>query len=79
MENLTPIQQTQHDELLVLLTPLVEFMSKNNYNYFLLVGKDGIGSRHLRGTFDDITGMITGFASNNKEVEGMIKYSAENI
>lgn len=60
MENLKNITETKHEELLTLLNPLIDFMIENNFNYFLVAGKDGTCTRHLRGNFNDVTSIITG-------------------
>jgi hypothetical protein len=66
------VADTQHKELLKLLNPLVDFMTANGYNYFLVAGKDGICTRHMRGSADDVGGMIIGMAKN-KDVRAMLK------
>lgn len=71
--------ETKHKELLALLNPLIDFMVENKFNYFLIIGKDGTCTRHLRGHFDDITGMITGMMKANKEVRGMLEYSVNEV
>jgi hypothetical protein len=72
------ITETKHEELLSLLNPLVDFMLENKFNYFMVAGKDGVCTRHLIGEFDDVTGMIIGMMENNKEVKGIIEYSANH-
>lgn len=79
MKNLEPITETKHEELLSLLNPLIDFMIKNEYNYFLVAGKDGICTRHLRGNFDDLTGIITGMMENNKDVRAILEYSVNEL
>ena len=74
MENLQPVAQTKHAELLALLNPLVDFMTANNFNYFLVAGKDGTCTRHMRGNFLDVTGMISGMMETNDEVKAIIEY-----
>ena len=74
MENLQPVAQTKHAELLALLNPLVDFMTANNFNYFLFAGKDGTCTRHTRGNFLDVTGMISGMMETNDEVKAIIEY-----
>lgn len=79
MKNLETIAETKHEELLSLLNPLVDFMIKNKYNYFLVAGKDGICTRHLRGEFDDLASMITGMMANNNQVKGILEYSVNEL
>lgn len=74
MEDLKPITETKHAELLALLNPLVDFMIDNKFNYFLVAGKDGTCTRHMRGKFLDVSGMISGMMENNDEVKAIVKY-----
>lgn len=76
---LEKITETKHKELLALLNPLIDFMIENNFNYFLVAGKDGTCTRHLRGEFDDVTVMLTGMMETNKQVRGMLEYSVNQI
>lgn len=76
---LEKITETKHKELLALLNPLIDFMTENNFNYFLVAGKDGVCTRHLRGEFDDVTAMLTGMMETNKQVRGMLEYSVNEI
>jgi len=79
MEELEPISEDKHAELLMILNPLIDFMIENKYNYFLVAGKDEICTRHLRGKSSDISGMITGMMKKNKEVEEIIKDSMYDL
>ncbi|MBK7885495.1 MAG: hypothetical protein IPJ81_18150 [Chitinophagaceae bacterium] len=79
MQNLEPITETKHEELLSLLNPLIDFMIANNYSYFLVAGKDGTCTRHLRGEFDDVAGIITGLMENNKQVRAIIESSVNDL
>lgn len=64
---------TQHDKLLELLNPLVDFLIENKYNYFIVAGKDDLCSRHLRGNSEDITGMVKGLVENHPAIHEAIK------
>ena len=75
--NLQTITENKHLELLALLDPLVDFMIANDYNYFMLAGKDGVCTRHMKGDFHDVTGMLTGMMEINKQVKGIVEYCAE--
>lgn len=77
MDNVQPIAETSHDELMQLLNPLVDYINKNGYSFFLVAGKDGVCSRHMAGDFYDITGMITGMMETNKQVRGIVEYCAD--
>lgn len=77
MDELTPITQTKHDELLMLLNPLVDFMIENNFSYFLVAGRDGVCTRHMRGKFLDVSGMISGMMENNDDVKSIVEYCNE--
>lgn len=76
---LEKLTETKHKELMELLNPLVDFMVENNFSYFLVAGKDGTCTRHLRGEYDDVTAMITGMMEANKQVRGMLEYSVNEI
>lgn len=65
---LEKITETKHEELLSLLHPIIDFMIENKFNYFLVAGKDGTCTRHMRGSFDDVTGMIKGMMEKNEDV-----------
>lgn len=79
MNNLKAITDTKHQELLALLNPLVDFMIENKFNYFLVAGKDGVCTRHLRGQLDDVSGMITGFAENHNQIREILEDSVKNL
>lgn len=64
--------ETKHNELLSLLNPLIDFMEANGFNYFMVAGKDSICTRHLRGDYDDIYGMIKGLSDKNNSLRAMI-------
>lgn len=76
--DLETITENKHKELLSLLNPLVDFMIENEYSYFTVAGKDGTCTRHLRGDYIDVHGMISGMMENNKQVNEMIKDVAKN-
>ena len=69
----------KHKELLKHLLPLIEFMDNNQYNYFLVAGKDGVCSRYLRGKNDDVSGMITGMAEKTPTVKMLLEESLKNM
>lgn len=73
------INETQHEELLTFLNPLVDFMSQNGYSFMMVAGKDGLCSRTLMGDFHDVTGMLIDMAEKNRQVEGIVEYVAEHL
>jgi len=75
MAQLELIAETKHEELLKLINPLVDFMNENGFHYFIIAGKDEECTRHMKGTFDDLEGMLIGMMQNNKGVESLIKSS----
>lgn len=77
--NLETLTEPKHEELLSLLNPLVDFMHQNNFNFFLVAGKDGICTRHLRGNYDDVVGMITGMMQDNKQVDIVIRDAVNDV
>jgi len=76
---LQEISESKHKELLSLLNPLIDFMIENKYNYFLVAGKDGICTRHLRGDYDEVQGIIIGMIEKQKQVAGMLKDIVSNF
>lgn len=72
-------EPTKHEQLLSLLLPLIEFMDKNEFSYFLVAGKDGTCSRYMRGNFQDAISMLTGMAENNPEVKYMLKEAVNEL
>jgi hypothetical protein len=64
MQTEIPVKESNHDELLSLLKPLVEFMDKHEYNYLFVADKDELCSRYIRGTRDD-NGFVWRYAAGN--------------
>jgi hypothetical protein len=79
MSTLQNITETQHNELLTLLNPLVDFMTENGFSYFLVAGKDGTCTRHMRGQLIDVAGMIRGMMENNTCVREIIEHCNETL
>lgn len=77
MSNLTPIQETKHQELLELLTPLIKFMDENEYHYFLVAGKDGTCSRYMKGSFDTISDILLDLMAKNKQFKNIIDFCSD--
>ena len=69
---LEKITETKHKELMSLMNPLIDFMTVNEFSFFLVAGKDGTCTRHLRGNYDDVHGMITGMMQSQKQVGAML-------
>ena len=69
--------ETKHQELLALLNPLLDFLTENNYNLFLVAGKDGICTRHAFGDNGDIAGMLKGMMENNEDIKTLINQVVE--
>lgn len=70
--NIKKTNETKHQELLALLNPLLDFLTENNYNLFLVAGKDGTCTRHAFGNNDDVAGMIKGMMENNEDIKTLI-------
>jgi hypothetical protein len=73
LEMFTPVNESKHDELLELLNPLIEFMDKNDFHYFIVAGKGGMCSRYMRGKYQEVHGMVHGMMENNAHVRYLIK------
>ena len=76
---LQPISESKHDELLSLLNPLMDFMIANNYTYFLVAGKDGTCTRHARGDYYDLHGMMHGMMKTQPQVKAVLKEIVEDF
>ena len=73
------INQKNQEELLKLLNPLIEFMDKNNFHYFLVAGKDGVCSRYMRGETEEVISMFSGFAKNHDCVGSILNLALKEI
>lgn len=71
--DLETITETKHKELLLLVNPLIDFMTANGFSFLFVAGKDGTCTRHLRGQYNDVAGMITGMMETQKQVGAMLK------
>ena len=69
--------ETKHSELLALLNPLLDFLTENNYNLFLVAGKDGTCTRHAFGDNGDIAGMLKGMMETSEDVKTLINKIVE--
>lgn len=74
-----PATTTQHNELLFLLKPLVAFLDKHKFHYFLVAGKDETCSRYLGCDQNDIILMITGMMENNPQIKVIIEHSLNEL
>lgn len=68
---LSTISENKHQELLSRLNPLMDFLTKNGYSYFVVAGKEGTCSRYIGGKRDDVAGMISGIAESQKQIADM--------
>lgn len=71
--NIQPEKDNQHNELLELVNPLIDFMNNNGFSFMFVAGKDGTCTRHLKGSYDDIEAMLSGMAEKNKQVAAIFK------
>jgi len=78
MEDFTLVQESKHKELMALMNPLIDFMIENDFSCFLVAGKDGVCTRHMRGKFHDVSGMLTVMMENNQEVKGLLNCVVKN-
>lgn len=75
---LETLSENKHDELLALLNPLVDFMNKHEYNYFIVAGKDGTCSRYLAGDYFEVASIIEGLTNKHKQLKSMLKDIVED-
>jgi hypothetical protein len=75
--NLQPIKESKHEELTALVNPLIEFMVANGYTYFLVAGKDGTCTRHMRGDYFDLHGMLKGMIEKQPQVGVILREIVE--
>lgn len=70
--NLEKLAETKHKELMQLINPLIDFMKKSNYTFFLVAGKDGVCTRHLMGDYYDLHGMVSGMCKTQPQVKAIL-------
>jgi len=71
--------ENKHQELLNLLLPLIDFMDKNNFHYFLIAGKDGVCSRYLEGKPTELLSMITSMAEKHPQFKTILNLAVNEI
>jgi hypothetical protein len=71
------IEDHKHDELTMLITPLIDFMNQNKINYFIVAGKDNVCSKYMNGNYYDIHGMITSMVQSQPQIAYMLKEIVE--
>lgn len=64
--------EKQHQELTELVNPLIEFLRKNNYSYFIIAGKEGTCTQHLMGIADDLEFMISSMIEKNPSFKDVL-------
>lgn len=69
---LETLNETKYKELMAFINPLIDFMTANDYSFFLVAGKNGTCTRQLGGNYDDVHGMITGMMQSQKQVGAML-------
>jgi hypothetical protein len=77
MNQLPIVYKTNHDELLSLINPLVDFMDQHGYTFLLVAGKDGTCSRYMRGNYDDLHGIIKGMTETQPQLLEILKEIAQ--
>ena len=77
MNQLPIVYETNHDELLSLINPLVDFMDQHGYTFLLVAGKDGTCSRYMRGNYDDLHGIIKGMTETQPQLLKIVKEIAK--
>jgi len=73
------ITETTHDEFLTLLVPVIEFMHKHKYSYFLVAGKDDLCSQYVGGNAADISGMLESLFIKHPNIKEAVKSVIEEI
>ena len=73
MSQLPIVYESNHDELLSLINPLVDFMDQNGYTFLLVAGKDGTCSRYMKGQCDDLHGIIKGMTETQPQLLEILK------
>jgi hypothetical protein len=71
--------QKKHQEFLKLFNPLLDFMKKNGFSYFVVAGKDGICARYIEGNPYDLSAMIGELAEKNKQVKEIFEYGIKSL
>lgn len=71
--------EKQHHELISLINPLVDFMNRNGFTYFIVAGKDGTCSRYMGGEYSEAAGMLTSFMESNETARKLLKESVADF
>ena len=58
-----------HTELIEKVRPIIAEMDKEEYNYLIIAGKDGINLRYVNGKTDDVHGMLLNMAQKNEQLK----------
>jgi len=66
----------QHEELLKILLPLIDFINENGFNYFIVVGKNDTCARYAKGNPAEISAMLCGLMDKNKEIRQVVENAA---
>lgn len=69
-------QQQKADDL---LKAFIEYCNENSLHYMVIVGKEGVCSRYMRGRQDDMTSMVSGMVENNPKFGQMLKNAFDNL
>jgi len=62
-----------------LLKRFIEYCNQNSLHYLVIVGKEGVCSRYMRGRQDDMTSMVSGMVENNPKFGQMLKNAFDNL
>ena len=62
-----------HTELIEKVRPIIAEMDKEEYNYLIIAGKDGIGMRYMNGQSDDVHGMLLNMAQKNEQLKFILE------
>lgn len=66
-------REIKHDVMLNLLTPLIELLEKEGFNFLIVAGKDGLCSRYAAGNKIELTDILGGLCQKNPEFKEVLK------
>jgi len=62
-----------------LLKAFIEYCNENGLHYMVIVGKEGVCSRYMRGDQCDLTSMVSSMVKNNPKFGELLKNAFDNL
>lgn len=71
--------KNDHDQMLKLLLPLIDYMNTNGFSYFLVAGKNNVASNYVAGNPEDINGMLESLFLNHPNIKEAVEQLINNL